>query len=61
MGILATGEAALNVQDIMTTAVNNAKSEMMGILAIVVPVVAGIVVAVVAVKFGMSWIKKIRG
>lgn len=61
MGILATGETALNVQDIISTAVNSAQGEMMGILAIVVPVVAGITVAVVAVKFGMSWIKKIRG
>lgn len=61
MGILATGETALNVQDIMSTTVNSAQGEMMGILAIVVPVVAGITVAVVAVKFGLSWIKKIRG
>ncbi len=60
MGILATGEASvLNVQDIMTNAVNNAQGEMMGILGIAVPVVAGVVVAVVAVKFGLKWIKSI--
>ncbi len=60
MGILATGEASvLNVQDIMRNAVNNAQGEMMGILGIAVPVVAGVVVAVVAVKFGLKWIKSI--
>lgn len=61
MGILATAEGALNVTDIMSGAVGTAQTEMMGILAIVVPAVAAITVAVVAVKFGMSWIKKIRG
>ena len=60
MGILAT-EGALDVTGIMSSAVSTAQTEMMGILTIVVPAVAAITVAVVAVKFGMSWIKKIRG
>lgn len=59
MNTLAADVATLNVQDIMTTSVNNAQTEMMGILGIAVPVVAGIAVAVVAVKFGLKWIKSI--
>lgn len=55
------GAAAFSAKDIVSTSVANAQTEMMGILGIVVPVVAGVTVAVVAVKFGMSWIKKIRG
>ena len=60
MGILATGEtAAINVQDIMTNAVGGAQTEMMGVLGIAVPAVIAVVVATVAVKFGIKWIKSI--
>lgn len=60
MGILATGEtAAINVKDIMTNAVNSAQGEMMGIIAIAVPAIVVVVVATVAVKFGLKWIRSI--
>lgn len=60
MGILATGEAvAINVQDIMTNAMNSVQGDMMGIISIAVPAIVVVVSATVAVRFGIKWIRSI--
>ena len=59
---ITAGEAtAFSAKDIVSSAMTNAQTEMMGILAVAVPVVAAVVVAVVGVKFGLKWIKQIKG
>lgn len=56
----ATTNTNFDATGIVESAVNNASSQMNGALTIVVPVIAGIAVAVVVVKFGLKWIKKIN-
>lgn len=45
---------------LVESAVNSAGSQMNSALGIVVPVIAGITVAVVVVKFGLKWVKKLN-
>ncbi len=45
---------------LVESSVNNASSQMYSALGIVVPVIAGVVVAVVVVKFGLKWVKKLN-
>ncbi len=60
--LAAEGAASsFDVTGVMQTAVSNVQSSVFGTLAIVVPVIAAITGAVVAVKFGLSWLKRIKG
>lgn len=45
---------------LVESSVNSASSQMFSALGVIVPVIAGICVAVVVVKFGLKWIKKIN-
>lgn len=55
------GGSTFDATTLMSGAVNDAKSQMFAMLGIVVPAIVAITVAVIGVKFAISWIKKIRG
>ena len=57
----ADGAAGFDVTAVITESVNNVKGQMLSVLAVVVPAIVVVVGAVVAVKFGISWIKRIKG
>lgn len=60
--LLAAGaDAGFDVTSIMSDSVKTTQSQIFSVLAIVVPAIIAIVAAVVGIKFGISWIKKIRG
>lgn len=53
--------AGFDVTTIMSESVKTTQGQMFSVLAIVVPAIVAIVAAVVGIKFGISWLKKIRG
>lgn len=55
------GSSTFDATTVMTGAVDSAKSQMFAMLGVVVPAIVAITVAVIGVKFAISWIKKIRG
>lgn len=48
-----------NVTDIMSTGMNSVKGDIMGILAIAVPILVAVAGAVVGIRFGMKYVKKL--
>ncbi len=64
MVLSAGGEAAsttLDLSGLMTTSVGSVQTQLFTVLNIVVPAIVGITAAVVAVKFGIKWMKRITG
>lgn len=62
--LLSAGEgtsSGIDISSIMQSAANTATSQANSVLAIVVPAIVGITVAVVGIKFGIGWIRKIKG
>lgn len=57
----ADAASGFDVTTIMSESVNTTKGQIFSVLAIVVPAIVAIVAAVVGIKFGISWLKKIRG
>ncbi|MCM1266812.1 MAG: hypothetical protein NC302_02810 [Bacteroidales bacterium] len=57
----AADTAAFDVTKIMQDSVNTVQSQAFSVLGIVVPAIVLITGAVVGIKFGISWIRKIRG
>lgn len=53
--------SGFDVTTIMSDSVKTTQSQIFSVLAIVVPSIVAIVAAVVGVKFGISWLKKIKG
>lgn len=53
--------AGFDVTTVMQGAVDTTKTQMFSVLAIVVPAIVAIVAAVVGIKFGIGWIRKIKG
>lgn len=60
---LLTGgtEAGFDVTTIMSDSVKTTQSQIFSVLGIVVPAIVAIVAAVVGIKFGINWLKKIKG
>ncbi len=58
-GLLTAAAPAFDVTSVVESAATTASSQMFSVLTIVVPIVAGVAVAVVGVKFGMKWIKSL--
>lgn len=57
-----TGAAStFDVTSVMTESVSTVQSQLFSVLAVVVPAIIVVVGAIVGVKFGISWLKKIRG
>lgn len=57
----AGADAGFDVTTIMGDSVKTIQGQIFAVLAIVVPAIVAIVAAVVGIKFGISWLKKIRG
>ena len=55
------GAATFDVSTVMKSAVDSTQSQMFSVLAIVVPAIVAIVAAVVGIKFGIGWLRKIKG
>lgn len=61
--LLSAGEAVsqttFDLSDLLTTSVGSVQSQLFTVLNIVVPAIVGVLAAVVAVKFGINWMKKL--
>lgn len=61
---LSEGEGAASTFDIapiMQDAVDTVKTQSFTVLAIVVPAIVIITAAVIGIKFGIGWLRKIKG
>ncbi|MBD5488361.1 MAG: hypothetical protein HDR13_06130 [Lachnospiraceae bacterium] len=56
-----TETAGFDVTTVMQGAVDTTKGQMFSVLAIVVPAIVAITAAVVGIKFGIGWLRKIKG
>ncbi len=54
-------DTTFDVASIMTDSVKTTQGQMFTVLGIVVPAIVTVTAAVVAVKFGVGWLKKIKG
>ena len=50
-----------DVTTIMSGAVETTQSQVFSVLGIVVPAIVAITAAIVGIKFGVGWLRKIRG
>lgn len=59
--ILLTAESAstFDLTDLLTTSVSSIETQLFTVLNIVVPAIVGVLAAVIAVKFGINWMKKL--
>lgn len=57
----AEAASGFDVTTIMSESVKTTQGQIFSVLAIVVPAIVAIVAAVVGVKFGIGWLKKIKG
>lgn len=61
--LLSAGEAVsqttFDLSDLLTTSVGSVQTQLFNVLNIVVPAIVGVLTAVVAVKFGINWMKKL--
>lgn len=55
------GDAAFDVTTIMADSVKIVQGQALSVLAIVIPAIVVVVGAVVSAKFGIGWLKKIKG
>ena len=56
-----SGSSSFDVSTVMQSAVDTTKTQMLSVLGIVVPAIVVITASVVGIKFGISWLKKVRG
>lgn len=62
--LLSTGTDAtsgFDVTTIMQDSVKTTQEQLFSVLAIVVPAIVAVTAAVVGIKFGINWLRKIRG
>ncbi len=50
-----------DITTVMQDAVDTTQTQMFSVLAIVVPAIVVITAAVVGIKFGVGWLRKIKG
>lgn len=55
------GATTFDVTSIMSDAVTTTQGQVFSVLAIVVPAIVAITAAVVCIKFGVGWLRKIKG
>lgn len=53
--------ATFDVVSVMTDSVSTVQGQIFGVLAVVVPAIVVITGAIVGVKFGINWLKKLKG
>lgn len=62
--VLTAGENAasgFDVTSIMSDSVATTQSQIFSVLAIVVPAIVAVTAAIVGIKFGIGWLRKIKG
>ena len=61
--VLAEGgtSTGFDVTSVMSESVMSVQSQLFSVLAIVVPAIVAVTAAIVAVKFGINWLKKLKG
>ena len=61
MVLLLTADAgtAFDLTGLMETSVNSIQTQLFTVLNIIVPVIVGVMAAVVCIKFGFQWMKKL--
>lgn len=57
-GASSTG---FDVTSIMSESVTSVQSQLFSVMAIVVPAIVAVTAAIVGVKFGINWLKKLKG
>lgn len=59
----AGGDAAsgFDVTSVMTESVKTTQGQLFSVLGIVVPAIVAVTAAIVGIKFGIGWLKKIKG
>ena len=60
-GPLMAAEASFDISELLTTSVTNVQSELFKVIGIVVPAIVAVTAAVIGIKFGIRWMKKITG
>ncbi|MCM1233129.1 MAG: hypothetical protein NC489_23660 [Ruminococcus flavefaciens] len=53
--------ATFDISSVMDSAVKTTQSQLFSVLGTVVPAIVAITAAVVGIKFGIGWLRKIRG
>ena len=62
--VLTAGENAasgFDVTTIMSESVATTQTQIFSVLAIVVPAIVAVTAAIVGIKFGIGWLRKIKG
>jgi len=57
----AASEPSIDISSIMSDGVTKVQGDLFSVLAIVVPAIIIVVGAIIGIRFGITWIKKIRG
>lgn len=55
------GATTFDVTSIMSDSVATTQSQIFSVLAIVVPAIVAVTAAIVGIKFGIGWLRKIKG
>jgi len=56
-----TGVSTFDITSIMNSAVTSTQNQIFSVLGIVVPAIVAVTAAVVGIKFGVGWLRKIKG
>lgn len=59
--IFTEGSAGFDIASVMTESVSSVQGQLFTVLGIVVPAIVLVVGAVVGVKFGLKWLKNLKG
>lgn len=61
--LLETGAvgSTFDITSTMQSAVTSTQNQIFSVLGIVVPAIVAVTAAIVAVKFGVGWLRKIKG
>lgn len=61
LNYLFSDGAAFDIASVMTESVSSVQGQLFTVLGIVVPAIVLVVGAVVGVKFGIKWLKSLKG
>lgn len=59
--IAETDAVTVDVASLLTTSVSSVQTQLFTALNIIVPAIVSVTAVVIAVKFGIKWMKKITG
>lgn len=55
------GGSTFDIASTMQSAVTTTQSQLFSVLGIVVPAIVAVTAAIVGIKFGIGWLRKIKG